>query len=221
MTLNQTASAIINDLFGGNMIPSSNRSLLSIEQMEDEVIAERVLIAKEWYLRNQLKPIDLAYSINCIEIDCANQNKCPCKDIPAKYVQHFEIPKLMTGLGRDAIVFIGSVDRAVSYRVYYNLEAIKYQKYRRRDADRPYVYIEKTPNANGMYDGWLFNAPLAKYISVMAVFEDPRQLESFNCCEGGEYLEMGPISSELIRRILAKKVSLYRQLPPPTNQITS
>lgn len=47
MTLNQTASAIINDLFGGSMIPTSNRSLLSIEQMEDEVIAERVLIAKE------------------------------------------------------------------------------------------------------------------------------------------------------------------------------
>ena len=59
----------------------------------------------------------------------------------------------MTGLGRDAVIFVGSVDRTVSYRVYYNLEAIKYQKYRRRDTDRPYVYIEKTPNANGMYDG--------------------------------------------------------------------
>lgn len=47
MTLNQVASAIINDLFGGNLIPLSNRSLLSIEQMEDEVIAERILIAKE------------------------------------------------------------------------------------------------------------------------------------------------------------------------------
>ena len=47
MTINQVSSAIINDLFGGNLVPLSNRSLLSIEQMEDEVIAERILIAKE------------------------------------------------------------------------------------------------------------------------------------------------------------------------------
>ena len=72
-----------------------------------------------------------------------------------------------------------------------------------------------------MYDGWVFNAPLAKYISVIAVFEDPRQLEGFNCCEGSEYLELGPISSELIRRILAKKAALYRQPSLPTSQITS
>lgn len=221
MTINEIASAIINDLFGGNLIPLSNRSLISMEQIEDEVVAERSLIAKEWYLRSQLRPIDLAYAINCIEVDCENQNRCPCKDIPGKSIQHFQIPKLAAGLGRNAIVFVGSTDRSESFRIYYNLESIKYQKYRRRDASRPYVYIEKVPNANGMYDGWIFNAPFVKYISVVAVFEDPRQLEGFNCCEGSEYLDMGPISSELIRRILAKKVSLYRQLPPPTSQITT
>lgn len=47
MTINEIASAIINDLFGGNLIPLSNRSLISMEQIEDEVVAERSLIAKE------------------------------------------------------------------------------------------------------------------------------------------------------------------------------
>ena len=47
MELNKVASTIINDLWGGNLIPLSNRSLLSIEQVEDECIAERELIIKE------------------------------------------------------------------------------------------------------------------------------------------------------------------------------
>jgi len=39
------------------------------------------------------------------------------------------------------------------------------------------VYIDTTPNANGMYDGFIFNAPLLKSISIIAIFKDPRQLE--------------------------------------------
>lgn len=47
MELNKIASAIVNDLFGGNLIPISNRSLISIEQIEDEIIEERASIIKE------------------------------------------------------------------------------------------------------------------------------------------------------------------------------
>jgi hypothetical protein len=47
MELNKIASAIINDLWGGNLIPMSNRSLISQEQIEDEVIEERVAIIRE------------------------------------------------------------------------------------------------------------------------------------------------------------------------------
>lgn len=95
----------------------------------------------------------MALAINCIEVDCKDPNKCPCKQVPGKTIQHFEIPQLMDGLGKDAILYIGSTDRTTSYRVYFNLEAVKFQKYRRRDFNKPYVYIEKTPNENNMYDG--------------------------------------------------------------------
>lgn len=47
MKLNEISSAIFNDLFGGSMRPVSNRSLLSLEQLEDEIIAERSLILRE------------------------------------------------------------------------------------------------------------------------------------------------------------------------------
>ena len=154
MELNKIASAVLNDLWGGNLIPLSNRSLVSLEQIEDEAIEERSSIIREWYLKNILNKHDLAYAINCIEVDCKDPNKCPCKDVPGnKKIQHFEIPQLMDGIGRDAIIYIGSTDREVSYRVYYNLEAVRFQKYRRKDINKPYVYIEKTPNEHNMYDG--------------------------------------------------------------------
>lgn len=60
---------------------------------------------------------------------------------------------------------------------------------------------------------------MVKYVSVIGIFRDPRQLEDFSCCDSTEYLEMGGISSEIIRRILTKKMNLYRTLPPPTTQI--
>lgn len=145
-------------------------------------------------------------------------NRCPCKNIPGTVTQHFEIPPVLEGLGDSAILFVGSTDKFVSYKIYYSIPSIQFNKYR-RNKQQPYVYIDKTPNKNGMYDGWLFNAPMVKYIAVTAIFRDPRQLEGFNCCESSEYLEMGGISSEIIRRLLVKKTNLYRTLPPPTSQV--
>jgi len=221
MELNKIASAILNDLWGGNLIPLSNRALISLEQIEDEVLEERISIIKDWYNQNKLNKYDLAFSLNCIEVDCKDPNKCPCKSVPGTLIQHFEIPQLMDGIGRDALLYIGSTDRTTSYRVYYNLKAAEYQKYRRRDVHKPYVYIEKTPNENNMYDGWIFNAPFVKYIAVIGIFKDPRQLDIFGCCDSTDYLDLGSISSEIIRRILAKKTQLYRSVPPPATQITS
>lgn len=150
MTINEIASAVYNDLFGGSMIPPSNRSLISLEQLEDEVIEIRKSIIKEFYNRNLLSLHDISYTINCLEIDCEDMNRCPCKALPEKIAQHFEIPKLVDGLGSASIIFIGSVDRTESYRVYSSLASANYQRYKRRNPDDPYVYIEKSPNKNGM-----------------------------------------------------------------------
>lgn len=47
MELNKLTSAIINDLWGGNLIPLSNRSLISEEQIADECIETRSSIIRE------------------------------------------------------------------------------------------------------------------------------------------------------------------------------
>ena len=221
MNVNQIASAIINDLFSGNLVSLSNRAMISQEQIEDECIETRCAIIKDWYLKNMLNLGDMMVAINCVEVDCKDQNKCSCISslANAKMAKHFEIPQLMPGLGVDALAFVGSTDRSHAFKVYYNLEAIKYQqhyqKYRKRPNNKPFVYIEKTPNENGMYDCWIFDAPFIQYIAVIGIFKDPRQLEKYNCCDDIDYLEMGAISNEIKNRILQKKIQLYRTSAPP------
>ena len=221
MNVNQIASAIINDLFSGNLVSLSNRAMISQEQIEDECIEARCAIIKDWYLKNMLNLGDMMVAINCVEVDCKDQNKCSCMSslANAKMAKHFEIPQLMPGLGVDALAFVGSTDRSHAFKIYYNLEAIKYQqhyqKYRKRPNNKPFVYIEKTPNENGMYDCWIFDAPFIQYIAVIGIFKDPRQLEKYNCCNDIDYLEMGAISNEIKNRILQKKIQLYRTSAPP------
>ena len=221
MNVNQIASAIINDLFSGNLVSLLNRAMISQEQIEDECIEARCAIIKDWYLKNMLNLGDMMVAINCVEVDCKDQNKCSCMSslANAKMAKHFEIPQLMPGLGVDALAFVGSTDRSHAFKVYYNLEAIKcqqhYQKYRKRLNNKPFVYIEKTPNENGMYDCWIFDAPFVQYIAVIGIFKDPRQLEKYNCCDDIDYLEMGAISNEIKNRILQKKIQLYRTSAPP------
>ena len=225
MNVNQIASAIINDLFSGNLVSLSNRAMISQEQIEDECIETRCAIIKDWYLKNMLNLGDMMVAINCVEVDCKDQNKCSCMSslANAKMAKHFEIPQLMPGLGVDALAFVGSTDRSHAFKIYYNLEAIKYQqhyqKYRKRPNNKPFVYIEKTPNENGMYDCWIFDAPFIQYIAVIGIFKDPRQLEKYNCCDDIDYLEMGAISNEIKNRILQKKIQLYRTSAPPAAPI--
>ena len=225
MNINQIASAIINDLFSGNLISLSNRSMIWQDQIEDEVIETRNAVIKDWYIKSNLNLGDMMTAINCVEVDCKDQNKCSCMSslANAKMAKHFEIPQLMPGLGADALAFVGSTDRSRAFKVYYNLEAIKYQqyyqKYRKKYTPKPFVYIEKTPNENGMYDCWIFDAPFVQYIAVIGIFKDPRQLEQYNCCNNTDYLEMGAISNEIKNRILQKKIQLYRIPAPPAAPI--
>ena len=219
MTINAIASAVYNDVMSGLVNITSDQNI-SLEQLEDEVVEERQSVIKEWWYKNILNPKDLLLSINCIPVDCADPAKC-CKFHLAKPTHHFEIPQLMNDIGDDAIEFVGSVDREIQFK-YYTSTSYQYHKYKRNRSNEPYVYIETTPNENGMYDGWIYNAPFVKYISIIGIFKDPRQLDHFDCCRTYEYLDIGPISSEVKKRLTQRKFYYYRQAypgPRPDNNI--
>ena len=84
---------------------------------------------------------------------------------------------------KSVIKYIGSSDKEHSFLVYtHNIDKIRtLQKYRKRGKNKPWVFIDVTPNNEGLLDCYIFDAPLIKQVSVVAIFKDPRQLEGFQC----------------------------------------
>ena len=210
MTVEEIASAVYNDVESGLVGIHSNPTI-SMEQLEDEVVATREAVILEWWKKGILRKGDLLTSINCIEVNCDDPTKC-CNNEAGYSEKHFEIPQTIAGIGNDSIYWIGSADKKQQYKVYYSPIQTKYHKYRKRNIDKPYVYIDRTPNENGMYDGWIFNLPFVKTISVIGIFRDPRQTRKLGCdgnCESGA--DFGSLTMEVKDRLTKNKLYYYRQ----------
>ena len=123
-------------------------------------------------MQNAIPRKDLFYALNCIEVDCKSLDKC-CHSNFSAPVMHFEIPQIVNDFGERAIEFIGSTDKQIKFKVYTSTQ-FKFHQYKMRGKDRPYVYIETTPNEHNFYDCYIFNAPLLERLSVIAIFKDPR-----------------------------------------------
>ena len=87
---------------------------------------------------------------------------------------HFEIPQILNDYGNLSIDYIGSTDRRLPFVFYTSATAFRYHKYRRRGKEKPYVWIDTTPNEKGLYDCFVFNAPYLKQVSIIAIFKDLR-----------------------------------------------
>lgn len=207
------ASAILNDIYSGLAGLHHNISL-SIEQLEDEIVQMRLQVIKEYQLKGVFPIKDLMLSINCVPVDCKDLERCHCKDGDKTPNAHFEIPQIINEFGSSAIAYIGSTDRMNQFAVYITPNFTNlYQRYRKRGRNLPYVYIDPTPNENNMYDCYVFNAPLLREVSVVAVFKDPRQLDGYSCCLNMDELDsMNFIDYEVKTRLTEQKIKYYRQL---------
>lgn len=218
MIVNKLASAIFNDVQGG-LSGFESTINMSIEQLEDEVVEERLAVIKKYSLQNIIPQKDLLYSLNCIELDCKSLDKCCDMDDYSEKILHFEIPQIVNDFGEESVAYIGSIDKQVKFKVYTSVN-FKFHKYKIRGKKKPYVYIDTTPNEHNMYDGYVFNAPMLERISVIAVFKDPRQVQEFmeneGCCEMSlsEADNMTWIASEVKQNLITKKLRYYRQLIP-------
>ncbi len=211
--ISKIASAVKNDIIAGLSGYHANLSI-SIEQLEQDIIDERLQVLKEYSLKGILPVKDLYISINCIPVDCKNIDRCPCNNNEGTPTAHFEIPQIMNDYGSLSIDYIGSTDKQNPFVFYTSPQAFRYRKYRKRGKRKPYVWVDTTPNENGMYDCFIFNAPLLTTISVTAVFKDLRQLEDYNCC--AEFQDnLSFIDNEVKKRVTEKKIRYYRQFHSP------
>ena len=219
--LTKLASAIYNDVMAG-LVGYTSSPTMSLEQLEDDVVDERLQIIKEYAMQNAIPKKDLMMSINCIPVDCKSLDRCPC-DGPtySDPIAHFEIPQIVNDIPGNALYYIGSVDKQVPFTAYTS-QAYLMHKHKRRGAHKPYVYIDTTPNENNLYDGWIFNAPLLETLSVTGIFKDPRQVAEYNCCATDDLENYTFISTEIKKRLTEKKLRYYRQMYnpiTPNNQV--
>ena len=217
------ASAIYNDIVSGLVGIVSNPTI-SLDQLEDDVVDERLQIIKEYSLKNIIPRKDLFMAINCIDVDCDSISRCPdCQDpnLSETPEQHFEIPQIINDFAESAVEYIGATDRRQHYKVYTDTSFL-YHRYLRRGCNDPYVYIETVPNENNMYDGYIFNAPFVKKISIVGIFKDPRDLLQYQCCSEEDFDNKSFLAAEIKKRLTEKKIRYYKQLyqgPTPNNQV--
>lgn len=212
MIVSKIADAIRNDVQGG--LAGYNATVnMSLEQLEDEVVEERLLVIKQYAKQNLIPKKELMYSLNCIPVDCKSLDKCCEASEYDEPVAHFEVPQILTDYGEEGIEFIGSTDKKIKFKVYTNRN-FKFHKYKARGANKPYVYIDTTPNENNLYDGYIFNAPLLERLTVIAIFKDPRQVAELACCDYTDADNFTFIATEVKKNLINKKLNYYRQLHP-------
>lgn len=207
------ASAIYNDIVSGLRGYTSNLSM-SLDQLEDEIVDERLTIIKEYSLKGILPNRDLYYTIDCIETDCKSLADCPDNCFSTKPVVHFTIPQIVNDYGEKAIEYIGSIDHLNQFLYVTSHSELKSQKYRKRNLNKPIVFINTTPNKDNLYDCYVFNAPMLSCISIVAIFKDLRQLKEFGCSDI-ETTNMSFIDNEIRKRLTQKKLMFYRQYTAP------
>lgn len=219
MYIEKLASQIRNDVVSGLRGYHSNLSM-NIKQLEDEVVACRLQILKEYSLKGIFPIKDLLIAINCVDVDCHSLERCNCGKINEDdtLVAHFEIPQIVSDYGKQSIEYIGSTDRQNKFTVITSLSELKTQKYRKRGKNKPYVWIDYAPNSNGMLDCFLFNAPFLEQVSIVGIFKDPRQLNRYRCCNleelNGPDVNNSYIDQLIKERLTKEKINYYRQLQP-------
>lgn len=219
MYIEKLASQIRNDVTSGLKGYHQNLSM-NMEQLQDEIVACRLAILNEYFLKGIFPIKDLLIAINCIDVDCESLERCSCgKTDQGQTIKHFEIPQIVTQYGKQAIDYIGSSDRQNKFTVISSLSELKTRQYKRRGLSKPYVWIDYSPNANGMLDCFLFNAPFVKQVSIVAVFKDPRQLNRYSCCNTDE-LNGPDVNNSFIDQLVKDKLTkeklyYYRQAVAP------
>lgn len=225
-SVRKLADAIFNDVTGG-LKGYHNSPSISIEQLQQDVVDMRLLIIKEYMLKGILPTQDLLVSLNCIPVDCDSLDKCGCNALNcgSDPMAHFQIPQLLFDYGlKKAIYYVGTTDKSVPFLVYTSPLSITKtkQKYRKRGKEKPWVYIDITPNQDGLLDCYIFNAPLIQSVSVMGIFKDLRQLDGYQCNCGDDNFEETHMDNNfnfidtLIKdRLTQQKLRYYRQFQAP------
>lgn len=141
--------------------------------------------------------------INCIETDCKDFGLCKKIDTRQPNL-HFVIPRYIH------LDYIGLATQNQSFKIYdtYNSKYNKYRNFRLKD--RTYVRLR---HYEGDMHGFIFNPPTPnlKYISAKAIWENPREVNKYDCCTYNPRETHFPLPDFLMDQVVSKITSQWAQ----------
>jgi len=205
-SLNQLASIIQNSINGGYGVINEN---IHINQIKDEIIFTSRRLIDEYRRQGFFEPaeINMMYQrVDCIELICKPLTEC-CEGIKSeRKVLYAKIPNVID------VRYVGTIEYdthfTISYQ--YNISSLGVGRFTK---NKPIVWIR------GSNELILFNPPTydIKYISIDALFQDPRTLYEYSCAECKSDNDNFPIPDKFADIITGKLIASYmnyKQIKP-------
>ena len=201
-TEDAVVSAIRNNLEAG--LKTTANITFSLEHMRYVIYTERALLIEQMKRSGAMFEYEEAtQEINCIETDCKDFGLCSKVDTRQPTL-HFKIPRYIH------LDYIGLATQNQSFKVYETYNS-KYNKYRKKQlVDRPYVRLRHYEGEN---HGFIFNPPTVnlKYISVKAIWENPREVNKYSCCTYNPRETHFPLPDYMMAQLIDSITSKWAQ----------
>lgn len=213
MTLSEMASTIRNHVLDG--LNGVDTLPFSIEQLQKEILIAVPGILLELSAKGIVDLLRLTQRIDGIRLsdDDLSTN---CHVEMGSCAPHFELPNVNRFVA-EPIVFIGSMDSKISFKVYYDRDW-RFHKYRLATAKVPFAWVSTRANSNGLYDVFLFNLGKyngLRYISIDVLLDNPYDLYNtpyFEQFSSSEFYAPKIIQEAVIDKLSQKYINYYRQL---------
>lgn len=172
-TLSEIVYNIQNFIEGGRIQVDS---IPSYEQLVFNVNIQRAKWARRDINKNGYISDTWQQDLGCVELELVDSAQCCTIESGCDILRTVnKLPRLVRLYNRDAITFVGSIDKQSSYAVI-NPNSAKYAEYEK------YTGSQKRFFLLNQY-GFLTNSKTQKYINVRGVFTDPRQAAWFVDCD--------------------------------------
>ena len=191
MTLNQIAEDIARDI--GKPYDRTN-----LEQLKYDVVTLRAQFLRQDVKRNRyLSPV-YEQDLGCIDLESTDIAECCDSTITVDCKVHkttANVPTPLSVTNGYLFTYAGGIDKQTPYG-YIKPEQISYTLASKYIGGKPYYYFIN----DRVY---VFNST-SKYVNLRGVFNDPRDAEEFNLCDGADcYTDDDdfPITGDLASRI--------------------
>jgi len=223
MTLRELASAIRNHIVDG--LKGVTNEAFSIEQLMQEIVLESETLIIQGITQRTVQLGSISQRIDGIEVVCEDTSG-NCAIDSQVVVPHISIPKLSQMLPiYETLSFIGPLDNSTTFKVYNDTD-FRFHKYNQATSNRPYVWVNTSGKHPGMYDIYFYNLGKynnLKYVSVVALFENPASLLKTpyaNQFSNSEFYAPSSVQKQIIDSLTQKYVNYYRQLNRPVEPNT-